>query len=122
MCKNGWQKILVKVIRDGSVQWVHVSTVPKKLYYDFLRITDSTSLDLNYYLYMWCKDDFDVTLRMSKYEDIYHLKKAINERFEAEYEELYGEERMVQVRGWVRMWLIQHMKEEIAIVKNGGKE
>ena len=120
--KTKMQKVLVKVLKDGEIHWVHFSHVPKYLYKRFLMITSSSSLDLNEYLRKWCNLDFDVDLKMTRYEDIYHLKKAINERFVSEYAELYGPEQMIEVRGWVRMWLIQHMKEEIAIIKNGGKE
>lgn len=111
--KKGLRKILVKVIRDGSIEWVHFSAIDSNLYKRFLEATDTRPSDLNDYLSRWCKDDFDVRLRMYKYADIYHLKKAINERFEAEYAELYGSAEMPEIRGWVRMWLSQHMEMEV---------
>jgi hypothetical protein len=108
------KKVLVKVLRNGDIRWVHFSAVPKELYDSFFRLTETEPLDLNAYLSKWCKEDFDTSLNMGKYDDIYHLKLAINERFQAEYAELYGAAGMPEIRGWVRMWLSQHMREEIA--------
>jgi hypothetical protein len=107
------KKVLVKVIRDNEIQWVHFSAIPEDLYLKFFRVTGAETADLNAYLSKWCKEDFDVSLRMGTYNDIYHLKQAINERYQAEYTELYGSEEMPDIRGWVRMWLSQHMKVEI---------
>lgn len=108
------KKVLVKALRDNEVQWIHFTAIPEELYRKFFRVTGSDTLDLNSYLSRWCKEDFDVTLKMLKYDDIYHLKLAIKERFQTEYSELYGKSEMPEIRGWVRMWLSQHMREEIA--------
>lgn len=111
--RKGLKKVLVKVIRDGGIEWVHLSAVDETLYKRFFETTNTRPVDLNDYLSQWCKDDFDVRLRMYKYNDIYHLKKAINERFQTEYAELYGSAEMPEIRGWVRMWLSQHMEMEL---------
>ena len=118
MGKTKMKKVLVKVIRDGEIKWVHFSIIPERLYKRFFANTGTEPADLNYYLSKWCKEDFDTSLKMYKYDDIYHLKKAINERFEAEYAELYGSAEMPQIRGWVRMWLSQHMRVELELLKN----
>lgn len=107
------KKVLVKVMRDGNIEWVHFSAVDEELHKKFFEVTNTKPADLNEYLSDWCKDDFDVRLRMYKYGDIYLLKKAIDERFKAEYAELYGSAEMPEIRGWVRMWLSQHMEMEV---------
>lgn len=112
------KKVLVKVIRDGDIKWTHFSAIPARLYKRFFTNTGTEPSDLNEYLSKWCKEDFDVVLRMYKYDDLYHLKKAINERYAAEYPELYGSEELPQVRGWVKMWLCQHMKLELELLKD----
>ncbi len=112
------KKVLVKVIRDGDIKWVHFSAIPSRLYKRFFTNTGTEPADLNEYLSKWCKEDFDTNLKMYKYDDIYHLKKAINERFQAEYAELYGSAEMPEIRGWVRMWLSQHMELELELIKN----
>lgn len=103
------------MLKDGQITWVHFSAVPEKIYNKFLKVTETEPADLNTFLSKWCRQDFEVMLRMYKFDDIYHLKKAIVERFESEYPELYGAQEMPIIRGWVRMWLTQHMKEEIVI-------
>lgn len=112
---NKMKKVVVKVLRDGTIQWVHFSAVPESLYRKFFKTTGSEPADWNQYLSKWCKQDFDVTLRMFKFDDISHLRKAVIERYEADYAELYGKQSELFIRGWVKMWLCQHMKEEIAI-------
>lgn len=109
------KKVVVKVLKEGQICWVHFSAVPEKTYDQFLRATETEPADLNVFLSKWCKQDFEVMLRMYKYDDIYHLKKAIVERFESEYPELYGSMEMPKIKGWVRMWLAQHMREEIVM-------
>lgn len=108
------KKVVIKVFRGGCISWVHFSAVPEKVYRKFFKVCEIEPSDLNEYLSKWCKQDFDVTLRMYKYDDILHLKKAVRERFQSEYPELYSSREMPMVKGWVRMWLTQHMKEEIA--------
>lgn len=108
------KKVVIKAWRDGQISWVHFSIIPEKVYKKFFKLYEIEPTDLNKYLSKWCKQDFDVMLRMYKYEDIAHLKKAIIERFQSEYPELYGSGEMPIIKGWVRMWLTQHMKEEIA--------
>ena len=108
------KKVVIKVLKEGQINWVHFSAVPEKVYKKFFKVCETEPSDLNRFLSKWCKQDFDVTLRMYKYDDIVHLKKAVVERFQSEYPELYGSREMPMVKGWVRMWLTQHMKEEIA--------
>ena len=114
MKKPKMRKVIVKVLKDNEVQWVHFSKISASLYKKFLRVTESDPCELNEYLSKWCKEDFEVTLRMYRYSDIYHLKKAIIERYSAVYPELCESPDMGVMVGWVRMWLSQHMKEEIA--------
>ena len=116
------QKVVIKVLKEGQIQWVHFSTIPRELYRKFLRVTTSEPTDLNKYLSEWCKQDFDTYLRMYKFDDIYHLKKAIVERYETEYSELYTKNSRLFVKGWVRMWFCKHLKEEIALCKEKEKE
>lgn len=112
------KKVVIKVLRDGEIKWVHFSAVPEKLYRKFFKTTESEPADLNQFLSKWCKQDFDVTLRMYKFDDISNLRKAIIERYEADYPELYNSQSQLWIQGWVKMWLSQHMKEEIVIWKH----
>lgn len=109
-------------MREGNIEWVHFSAIDEKLYTRFFEVTNTKPVDLNDFLSCWCKDDFDIRLRMYKYSDIYNLKKAINERFEAEYAELYGSAEMPEIRGWVRMWLSQHMEMEVLKIEESRKD
>ena len=84
MGKPELKKVIVKVLRNGQVEWVHFSTAPIKIYRKFFKVTETTPADLNEFLSKWCKQDFDVTLKMYKYDDIYHLKRAIEERFQSQ--------------------------------------
>lgn len=115
------QKVVIKVLKEGQIQWVHFSNIPKKLYKNFFKVTGSEPADLNKYLSEWCKDDFEVRLRMYKFDDIFHLKKAIIERYEAEYTELFNNQSKMFIRGWVKMWLCNHMREEITRCREKAK-
>lgn len=113
------QKILVKVIRDNSIKWCHFCYISAELYEEFFRVTGCEKSEFGAFLSVWVKGDFDVRLSMSSYDDIVQLRYLVNKRYSEEYAELYAltESENPKIHGWLRMWVSQHMRVEIAARK-----
>lgn len=112
-------KILVKVIRDQDLKWVHFCYVPTELYENFFETTRCEKSEFGAFLSIWAKGDFDVRMSMSTFEDVQKLRYLVDRKYTEEYAELYsltiGENP--RVNGWMRMWVSQHMRVEIAARK-----
>ena len=109
-------KILVKVVRDGDLKWVHFCRVFTDLYDTFFRFTGCEKSEFGAFLSIWARGDFSVKLSMSTFEDIQTLRYLVNKKYSEEYAELYAlnEEENPKIRGWMRMWVSHHMRVEIA--------
>ena len=119
MAQVKMKKVLVKVLREGEIKWTHFSAIPAELYERFFTDAGIEAADLNDYLSKWYFNDFNKILKMYKYSDIIKLKADINRKFETKYSELYGYAGMPEIRGWVRMWLSQHMELELEMLRYG---
>lgn len=110
------KKILVKVLKDEEWKWVHFCYVYSNLYDSFFDITKCEKSEFGTFLSMWAKGDFSVSINMSTYEDVQKLKSLVNQKYTLEYKELYAlnQEENPEIRGWLRMWVSQHMRVEIA--------
>lgn len=114
-------KLLVKVLRDGEWKWIHFCYVYTNLYDAFFHIVQCEKSEFGTFLSMWARGDFQVKLRMSTYEDVQKLRELVEQRYQQEYSELYAlnPEENPKVQGWMRMWVSQHMRVEIA-ARTGG--
>lgn len=110
------RKILVKVFRDGEWKWVHFCYVYAELYETFFSVTKCEKSEFGAFLSLWAQGDFSVRLPMSTYEDIQQLRYLVEQKYIQEYAELYAlnAEENPQIIGWMRMWVAQHMRVEIA--------
>lgn len=110
------KKILVKVIRDGELKWIHFCYVHEDLYYTFFKVTGREKSEFGAFLSVWARGDFSVKMSMSTYEDIQRLRYLVQKKYVSEYPELYSlsEEENPRINGWLRMWTSQHMRVEIA--------
>lgn len=109
-------KILVKVVRDGEWKWVHFCYVFTDLYNTFFRVTGCEKSEFGAFLSIWAKGDFSEKMGMSTFEDVQRLRYLVNRKYAQEYAELYAlnEEENPKINGWMRMWVSQHMRVEIA--------
>lgn len=109
-------KILVKVLRDNDIKWIHFCYVSKDLYNAFFKVTGREKYEFGAFLSMWAQGDFDQKLSMTTYEDIQSLRYLVKKKYIEEYAELYAlsEEENPNISGWMRMWVSQHMRVEIA--------
>lgn len=115
------KKILVKVIRNDDIKWVHFCYVSANLYDEFFKATRCEKSEFGAFLSMWVQGDFGEKMSMAYFNDLIRLKYLVNLRYQQEYSELYalaGEENP-KITGWVRMWVSQHMRLEIAARKEG---
>lgn len=113
-------KILVKVLRNGEIKWTHFCYVSTDLYNQFFQATGIEKYEFGAFLSMWAKGDFDKKLSMTTYDDIQALRHLVKRKFIEEYAELYAltEEENPNISGWMRMWVSQHMRVEIAARKD----
>lgn len=113
------KKILIKVIRGDEIKWVHFCYVSEELFYEFFKVAKCERSEFGTFLSMWAQGDFSVKLKMSQYDDIQTLKYLVNKKFISEYSELYdlNQEENPRIDGWLRMWVSQHMRVEIAARK-----
>lgn len=109
-------KILVKVLRDGEWKWVHFCYVYTDLYEAFFRVTGCEKSEFGAFLSIWAQGDFSVKMSMSTFEDIQTLRYLVNKKYTEEYAELYAlnKEENPKIYGWMRIWISQHMRVEIA--------
>lgn len=109
-------KILVKVARDNDIKWIHFCYISTDLYNEFFKATGIEKSEFGAFLSMWAKGDFDQKLPMTTFEDIQSLRYLVNKKYTEEYSELYAlsKEENPDIQGWMRMWVSQHMRIEIA--------
>lgn len=113
------KKILLKVIRQDVIKWCHFCYVSSELYNEFFKYTGCEKSEFGAFLSIWVKGDFNVKLSMSSYEDVTRLRYLVQKKYAEEYAELYAltEEENPKIHGWLRMWVSQHMRVEIAARK-----
>lgn len=112
-----YKKLLLKVIRDNKICWVHLCYISPVVYDDFFRVTSCEKNEFGAYLSKWAREDFKLTLPMSSYSDMLKLEKLVEDRYKYEYSELYSgdPEENIKVSGWLRKWLTYHMKLEVLL-------
>lgn len=118
------KKILVKVVRDDTLKWVHFCRVPTEVCNEFFRVTECCTADFGAFLSVWARNDFGVRLTMATFEDICYLKTLVKRRFQIEYRDLYAlpGSSALNIRGWFQIWVSQHMQEEISERKSISNE
>jgi SRSO17 transposase len=112
-------KILVKVIRNDEWKWVHFCYVYSDLYDEFFKYTECEKSEFGAFLSMWAQGDFNEKMGMSTFEDIQRLRYLVDKKYKDEYSELYAlsKEENPSIHGWMRMWVSQHMRIEVAARK-----
>ncbi len=113
------RKIVLKVLRGDTWQWVHFCYIQNALYEQFFEATKCEKSAFGAFLSIWVKGDFGINLQMLTYDDIVKLRHLIHTRYTQEYPELYmlNSEENPRIQGWVRLWVSQHMRVEIAARK-----
>lgn len=118
------KKVLLKVDKNGEQTWVHFCYIPADVSDRFFKVTGIERQSLSSYIEHWIRDDYDVKVKVETYEDIEKARSTITSRFKRDYAELYimGDNGgNPSVYGIVRMWLVQHMRIEIAKYELNGE-
>ena len=97
---------------DGS--WVHFCYVDSELKGDFVTVSDES---LAPWVKRWAEEDYNLS-QVDTPEELAELKEAIRQEYQEKYPELFLPSR-TDNQGWVRVWLTQHIKEELE--KDGEK-
>ena len=105
-------KLLLK-IKDPDVadtyKWVHLCYVDENTYSEYQTLQNET---MNIVLSKWAQDDFDVELPMESLEDIATLKMLVKAACREKYPGIFRDSPTDR-QGWLRVWINNHMKEEI---------
>lgn len=118
------KKVLLKVDKNGEQMWVHFCYVPADVNDGFFSVTGIERQNLSQYIEQWLRDDYSVRLKVETYDDIIRVRETIKNRFKTDYAELYimgDKDGNPSVYGIVRMWLVQHMRMEIAKYELNGE-
>lgn len=118
------KKILFRVDRCGDLEWVHFCYVPAEVRDRFFAVTKMTNDELKHCVEHWLYEDYKAIVKINTYDDVDKARQVIKQRFHTEYSELYimGDGGgNPSVFGIVRMWLVQHMRVEIAKYELSGE-
>mgnify|MGYP001007710734 CR=1 FL=1 len=104
-----WQKIQIKVNREGNTSWSHFCYVPAELKQEF----DATFNHMNptKWILKWAQEDFKIK-KLDTWEDLESLKSRIKNLYKDRYPELYIEST-TDNQGWLRVWYTLHMEKEM---------
>lgn len=117
---GGMKKIILKVLNEDSWEWVHFCYIPAQIYDEFFKTTGCEKSEFGTFLSVWAKGDFGLKTSVSTLDEVKGLRYAINKKYLQEYAELYAlsDTENPRIYGWVRMWVSQHMRVEIAARKD----
>lgn len=103
---RGHSKLLVKV-HDGKEQvWRHFSYVPSAL----VNLYEKNGTKLSEAILGWVKSDTGVDI--TDYASLLLAKSKIREIYKSKFPDMYLESD-IDRQGWVRLWVIEHIKEEL---------
>lgn len=114
-------KVLVKVLDENidKLVWEHVCYCARDVYIGFLRKTHIERFELADYITKWAREDFCIDLPMSTVKDVTILRELILDKYKTVYPHIvtHPEDRKYDYQGWVRVWLTEHMKKELRLMK-----
>ena len=114
--KGEKEKILLKLCNStniyGRCEWRHLCYVDKAIFSKFLAANKYTMADMNKVIIDWCKEDFNKTIKLNTRQNIVELKEIIKGYYKDKYPDLYRDSSTDR-QGWVRVWIMDHMKEAI---------
>lgn len=122
------KKVLFRVDHNGDYEYVHFCYIPANLYTKFKQVTGVSSPKLKDYVERWIYDDYSIRVHITTYDEVVSARNLICQRFRQGYPELFilGDNTgNPTIYGVIRMWLVQHMRIEMAkyelegAVKNG---
>lgn len=118
------KKIMFRVDHDGELEWVHFCYVPADVRDRFFAVTGMNHEGLLHCVERWVGEDYNQHIGIHTYGDIEKVRQIIKQRFRANYSELYilGDNGgNPSIYGIVRLWLVQHMRMEIAKYELNGE-
>lgn len=111
MARTKWQIRIRSKVESG---WTHLAYVPLEINNKFLEATKGKFMDYNQWLNKFADQDFGIK-RVEFWEDLYELRQAVRDKYRQLYPELHliEEDAKTDQYGWMRVWLVSHMVEEI---------
>lgn len=117
------QKLLIKVLVDTELKWIHLCYIDHQLYRKFKSISGYESQTIGSHITRWLLQDFGVKLQMSTKMDVMMLRNILQTWYRHEYPEIYlkcpGDKQ--RISNLIGIWLTQHMQYEIELYKGGKK-
>lgn len=110
-------KVLLKVLDENidALVWEHVCYCSRDLYIEFLKKANIERFELADYFVKWAREDFCIDLPMSTVKDIAILRELILDKYKKIYPHITTNftKREYDYRGWLGVWLTEHMKKEM---------
>lgn len=113
-------KVLLKVLDENidSLVWEHVCYCSRDVYCKFLKTFHLERFELADYCVRWIKDDFHLDVPMTTVKDVQIMKELIHDRYKVVYPHIFQETKTgLDYQGWVRVWLTEHMKKEMRMMR-----
>ena len=109
-------KLLIKIFDkdSNSNKWVHLCYVPETLYEMYRTQLPDHVLSFNETLSKWVKEDFDVNVSVTDALGLETMKSLVKEYYKETYPEVYLEQSTDR-QGWLRVWIVRKMKEDLEI-------
>lgn len=108
------KKVMLKLLDEdtGKLKWFHLCYVGSSLYNDFLRTVDTDSIGFADYIADWMKKDFNLDLTMTTKRDLNILKAVVVDKYKTLFPVIYNNSE-IDTNGWLRVWLMQKMEDEL---------
>lgn len=104
-------KLFIKISTPTKPEphWVHLCYVDRDLHKAY---TEKFHHINNQSLTRWCEEDFGIHLPIQDLDDFLKLKTLVRGYYSEKYPEIYYESN-TDHQGWLRLWVINKMKEEV---------
>ena len=113
---NNLTKVLIKVFDDksNSNKWIHLCYIPEQLYEAYKLQKPDDLMNLNSTLSRWVKEDFNKDLSVMSAMELETMKTLVKSFYKETYPDVYLEQTTDR-QGWLRVWIVKKMKEDIGI-------
>ena len=113
---NALTKILIKIFdeENNSSRWIHLCYIPEELYTQYKTQSPEQLMNLNATLSRWVKEDFDKDLAVLSAAELDMMKNLVKGYYKETYPDVYLEQTTDR-QGWLRVWIVKKMKEDLGI-------
>lgn len=105
------KKVQYKIGVGDKEKWVHFCYIPAELKEEFDEKVNEYNMPLGTWVTKWANEDFEI-VDIENPDTLDLLRDKIKEKYKHTYPDIYRESA-TDAQGWLRVWVIQHMREEV---------